>query len=118
MLVASIIAVALEVGAVQASQEAIEGYATHYGRSYQGRTMGCGGTYDSDNPQILAVGPSRYAEWPCGHRLVISGPAGSLELRRTDSCPGCAPNVVDLSEAGVRIVCGGEFTCKVNIRAE
>lgn len=95
----------------------IDGFATHYGAHYQGRPLGCSGfgTYDTDNPYILAVSPARYADWPCGHKLLVTGPAGSHVVVRSDSCPGCHRNTIDLSEAGVLAVCGGVHTCEVTI---
>jgi hypothetical protein len=94
----------------------IEGWATHYGESYQGLPLGCGGKlYDTADPQILAVSPARYSEWPCGTVLVITGAGGSLEVARNDSCPGCHANTVDLSEAGSLAVCGFVGTCRVVI---
>lgn len=95
----------------------IDGTATHYGAAYNGSPMGCGGRYSSDDVSIVAVGPSRYAAWPCGTQLVIDGPEGSIVVTRQDSCPGCAPNMVDLSEAGSVAVCGAPaHTCRVEIR--
>ena len=96
---------------------AIQGRATHYGYSYHGRRMGCGGTYSSYDPSIVAVSPARYAEWPCGTELVISGPAGVITVTRQDACPGCSSTMVDLSEAGSIAVCGSRpHTCPVTIR--
>mgnify|MGYP001579982932 CR=1 FL=1 len=96
----------------------IEGYATHYGESYNGQRMGCSGApYRSEDPTILAVGPGRYAAWPCGTRLLVTGPVGEIVVTRQDSCPGCAPNVLDLSERGNELVCGAPpHTCRVTIR--
>lgn len=92
------------------------GTATHYGESYNGLTMGCGGTYWSTDPYILAVGPAMYAEWPCGTVLRITGPAGSLDIARSDSCPGCSGANIDLSEAGQAIICGQVGSnCRVSI---
>lgn len=81
---------------------------THYGESYEHQTMGCpgAGPYRSANPSIVAVGPSRYRGWPCGTALLISGPHGQLRVVRTDACPGCGPYHLDLSEAGIALVCG------------
>ena len=101
--------------------------ATHYCRgyadcSYAGQPLGCGnGVYDPYDPTIVAVGPSRYAEWPCGTKLRVcaretfpslqGGPflGGYQELvvpgmwcinvARQDSCPGCGHYLLDLSEA-------------------
>ena len=72
----------------QSEIEAISGIATHYGYSYHGQRMGCGGDrYDSYDPTIVAVSPARYAEWPCG------------------------------TESGSIAVCGGQpHTCRVEIR--
>lgn len=92
--------------------------ATHYGTSFQGRPLGCNGAgyYDSTNPRILAVGPSLYQTIPCGTQVTIVGPTGTLVVTRMDSCPGCDRlNMLDLSEAGITIVCGGLYTCKVTI---
>lgn len=98
------------------AQEPIEGTATHYGRSYQNQPLGCGGRYDTNDPTIAAVGPARYSQWPCGTRLLVSGPAGSAILERKDSCPGCSPTMIDLSEAANELVCGSPpHTCRVTI---
>ena len=94
--------------------EVVYGRATHYGESYQGQTMGCGGTYDTADPTIVAVSPDRYESWPCGTRLRVTGPAGTVDVIRTDSCPGCSGNWLDLSEAGHARVCG-LGTCDVTI---
>ena len=94
--------------------EIANGRATHYGESYQGQTMGCGGTYDTADPTIVAVSPDRYESWPCGTRLRVTGPAGQQDVVRTDSCPGCTGNWLDLSEAGFARVCG-VGTCEITI---
>jgi hypothetical protein len=80
---------------------------THYGESFNGYGLGCGtGYYSSDNPTIIAVGPAREGEWPCGTPLQVCGPAGCIEAFRQDGCPGCTAYVIDLSEAGIAGVCG------------
>lgn len=89
--------------------------ATHYGISYQGQTMGCGGRYDTNNPAILAVGPPLYASTPCGTQFQITGPAGTIIVQRTDSCPGCSNQLIDLSEAGITQVCGSLGSCVVTM---
>jgi hypothetical protein len=96
----------------------IRGWATAYGVSYQGGVLGCGtGYYDTGNPDIIAVGPSRYAEWPCGTKLRVCGPAGCIIATRHDACPGCSPYVLDLSEAGNKLVCGDPpFTCRATMQ--
>lgn len=103
----------------QSGNGPIHGFATHYGESYNGQPLGCGtGDYRSDNPEIAAVSPARYAEWPCGTRLRVCGPAGCAVVTRHDACPGCGPNVIDLSESANRLVCGvPEHTCEVTIEA-
>ena len=92
--------------------------ATHYGVAYNGRTLGCGtGYYSSENVMILAVGPSRASEWPCGTLLQICGPLACNLVIRHDSCPGCGRNVIDLSEGGIDYVCGYQTsTCRVSIQ--
>lgn len=92
------------------------GEITHYGESFNGQTMACGGTYWSSDASIAAVPyPSRNQQWPCGTRFVVSGPAGSIEVVRTDSCPGCNHSQLDLSEAGMMLVCGYLGRCPVRI---
>ena len=100
------------------SSPIIRGWATHYGESYQGGVLGCGtGYYDTDNPDIIAVGPSRYADWPCGTPLRVCGPASCIVATRHDACPGCAATVLDLSEKGSELVCGNRpQTCRVTIQ--
>lgn len=97
---------------------AIQGYATHYGPSYNGSPLGCAGygVYRSGDPTIVAVGPARYREWPCGTLLRLCGPAGCAVVVRKDSCPGCGPYLLDLSEAANTAVCGSTpHTCRVSI---
>lgn len=99
-----------------AAQPEASGRATHYGVSYQNQRMGCGGRYSTWDTSIIAVPPSRYAAWPCGTALVVTGPAGQIVGTRQDSCPGCdaAGVIVDLSEEGHRRVCG-VGTCWVTV---
>jgi hypothetical protein len=97
----------------------ISGVVTRYGRSYAGQSLGCGtGVYDPEEPAIIAVGPSRNSDWPCGAVLRVCGPGGCIVGVRHDSCPGCGPYVIDLSEAGIEIVCGyaGASSCPVRIQ--
>jgi hypothetical protein len=93
------------------------GIVTHYGVSYNGNRMGCHGTpYSSENETIIAVGPADYGEWPCGTTLRVCGPTGCVVGFRQDSCPGCGPNHLDLSEAGINTVCGDQaHVCRVQI---
>lgn len=91
--------------------------ATHYGVSYHGQRMGCGGVYDTADPTIAAVGPAWYGAWPCGTVLEVAGPAGTIEVVRQDSCPGCGAGLIDLSEAANAAVCGAPpHTCRVEVR--
>ena len=104
--------------------------ATHYGREYEDSTLGCpgAGVYHSADPSIIAVGPAHYSDVPCGTKLRVCRTGlgtdwlGSQHKRdqvhdvrclvgiRQDSCPGCGPRHLDLSEAGMAILCGVE-TC-------
>lgn len=90
--------------------------ATFYGYEYNGRRMGCGDIYYSSNPQIAAVDPTHYGVWSCGTQLEVIGPAGSIIVTRTDSCPGCSSNMIDLSESGIESVCGIIATCNVTVK--
>jgi hypothetical protein len=96
----------------------VSGLATHYGPRYGGQSLGCGaGVYTSDNPLIVAVGPARYREWPCGTTLQVCGSAGCIQGTRVDGCPGCSAYLLDLSEAGIALTCGDQSNvCRVQIQ--
>lgn len=92
--------------------------ATYYHPSLTGNNLGCtqphGGKYWPWDDSIAAIGPSNYANYPCGTRIIVHGPAGSHIVTRRDSCPGCGHNHIDLSEAAIQLVCGGTYSCKVS----
>lgn len=96
--------------------QAQEFRVTHYGESYNGQRMGCGGIYSSNDTTIAAVGYPYNAAWPCGTVLELEGPAGSLVVIRQDTCPGCGAGLIDLSEAGIIEVCGSLGGCTVRVR--
>jgi hypothetical protein len=97
---------------------AVDGIVTHYGAAYNGEVLGCGtGHYASNDVTIIAVGPSRDAEWPCGTPIGVCGPAGCILTYRQDGCPGCGSYHVDLSEVGIILVCGASVSrCDVTIQ--
>lgn len=72
------------------------------------------GTYNTNDVTIIAVGPAYYAQYPCGTPLLIEGQAGSIIGVRKDSCPDCTYQI-DLSEAGIRQVCGSLGSCQVTV---
>jgi expansin (peptidoglycan-binding protein) len=100
--------------------------ATHYGggpawrdaTDYNEGWLGCGlyadedgdNRYSSWDPTIAATGYS--SPWGCGDRLVLCGPAGCQAVIVQDTCPGCGPGVIDLSELAHQRVCGAG-TCEV-----
>ena len=96
-----------------------DAWVTHYGASFNGQALGCDATpYASDNASIVAVGPARDAEWPCGTIMRVCGPGGCIVAQRVDGCPGCGPYHIDLSEEGLLLVCGpGTGVCQANIEA-
>ncbi|HWO72572.1 MAG TPA: hypothetical protein VNN21_03350 [Dehalococcoidia bacterium] len=97
----------------------VDVYVTHYGESYNGHGLGCDDTvYSSFDPTIVAVGPGREREWPCGTAFLICGAGGCLWAERRDACPGCSPYVIDLSERGLYLVCGaGAGVCTARVQA-
>ena len=98
------------------------GTASHYGQNYDplinpkaSGWLGCAryenqrgdNIYDTTDPSIAAT--LQLAEgglWSCGTRFLLTGPAGTIRVIRQDSCPGCGPRDIDLSEAGFERVCG------------
>jgi len=97
--------------------QAQEFTATHYGESYNGQRMGCGGIYYSSDTTIAAVGYPYVAAYPCGTALELEGPDGrTLTVIRQDTCPGCGSGLIDLSEAGIIQVCGSLGSCTVRVR--
>jgi len=97
----------------------VDVYVTHYGESYNGQGLGCDDTvYSSFDATIVAVGPGRERDWPCGTAFLICGPGGCLWAERRDGCPGCSPYVLDLSERGLYLVCGaGAGVCTARVQA-
>jgi hypothetical protein len=93
------------------------GIVTRYGSRYEGRTMACGGTYSSHDTTIAAVSLGRRRQWECGVRFEVCGAAGCLSAVLRDTCPGCGNNHLDLSEAGIAVVCGaGADICDVSVQ--
>jgi hypothetical protein len=84
-----------------------------------GNDLGClgAGKYDPADSTVIAVAPAQYSQFPCGTSLEVCGPGGCIVGTRKDSCPGCGSYHVDLSRAGINIVCGvNEDICSVTIR--
>ena len=107
--------VILLLAGAQATQ-AQEFTVTHYGESYNGQRMGCGGIYYSSDISIAAVGYPYSTAYPCGAVLELEGPGGTLTVIRQDTCPGCGSGLIDLSEAGIIQVCGSLGSCTVRVR--
>ena len=93
---------------------------TSYGESYNGQPLGCSGAgvYSSDTPDILAIGPARYEQWPCGTRLRVCGPVGCVDMIRVDSCPGCSATMLDTSESGYARACGEDSSGPCDVTVE
>jgi hypothetical protein len=94
----------------------VAGKVTRYADSLEGNTMACGGAFDQDNPYIVAVSLEYDTVWPCGTSLEICGSAGCITGIRTDTCPGCPGASIDMTRAGVDILCGNQSGCDVVIR--
>jgi hypothetical protein len=90
---------------------------THYGPSFNGQKLGCSDSrYASVNGGIIAVGPERSTEWPCGTVLRVCGPGGCMVGERQDGCPGCDAYHIDVSEEGLYLVCGpGSGVCRASV---
>ena len=97
----------------------ISAWITHYGSRFSQRSLGCYGygPYSSDDPSIIAVNPTLYKDLPCGSVLELCGAGGCLTAARKDSCPGCRPDGLDLSEAGFKQVCGdADGVCTASVK--
>ncbi len=101
-------------GVVQASARLGTWIATRYGESFAGQPLGCGrGVYDPRALDIVAVGPERDEQMPCGTRLrLCAAPGGAtvggrcLRAYRQDFCPGCRGDHVDVTEAMLAYLAG------------
>jgi hypothetical protein len=100
----------------------IPGIASVYWDGLAGNYFACSsyGTYNPNNPLIVAVSYGRAAEWPCGTELQVCGVASGacLTVVRVDICPGCLINHIDLSAAGFSYLCGTATPCGVTIRRQ
>jgi hypothetical protein len=103
-----------------ANPDAIPGIASVYWDGLAGNPFSCSGygTYNPENPLIVAVSYGRAGEWPCGTELQVCGVASGacLNMIRVDICPGCLLNHIDLSAAGFQYLCGNATPCGVTIR--
>lgn len=95
----------------------IQGWATYYHPSLAGNRMGCmnAGWYNPSDPSVAAVGRGFVLGYACGQPITIVGPAGVLTVTQTDTCGGCGPTHIDLSEAGIVAVCGGKHSCSIQL---
>jgi len=75
----------------------VEGVATYY---YATGAGACSFGASSEDPLLVAaLDPVNFdSSNACGSYVFVSGPKGSVTVRITDLCPGCAANHIDLSE--------------------
>ena len=98
-------------------EEQEDAVVTYYHDSLHGLPMACFlySPYRREDITVLAIGTYHYEQWPCGTKLRITGPPGTISVVRSDSCPGCGKHYLDLSEAGMVAVCGELGKCRVKI---
>lgn len=69
--------------------------------------LGACGKTNGDNDLIVAVSAGLYdSQKPCGRRMRVKGPKGSVDVTVVDRCGGCAYNDVDLSPAAFKKAVG------------
>jgi expansin (peptidoglycan-binding protein) len=82
--------------AVPATVTARSGSATFYTTGHGGGNCGFGASPDD---LFVALGPGEYAAaGACGSYLDVTGPRGTVRVKVTDQCPGCAAGQIDLSK--------------------
>ncbi|AKJ31638.1 lipoprotein [Caldimonas brevitalea] len=76
--------------------ETRHGDATYYGADGTGN---CSFDASPNDLMVAALNDTDYAgSAACGAFVSVRGPKGSVTVRITDRCPGCAPGDIDLSE--------------------
>jgi len=97
---------------------AFTGPATPYSDSLAGNSLGCQnrGVYNPADLTVVAIGPARAAQYPCGTPLQVCGANGCISASRKDSCPGCGTNGIDVSRAAFKVLCGAVNSCQVTVK--
>jgi len=91
------------------------GFATPYWDGLAGNYQSCGAVFDPADTTVLAVSYAYTQSIPCGTALKVCGTAGCIDVVRSDLCPGCEANHIDLSRAGFTAVCGAVSNCNVTV---
>jgi LysM repeat protein len=95
------------------------GTAMPYSDSLTGNSLACpaAGFYSPNDFTVVAFGPARSAQFPCGSPIEVCGLTSCITGLRKDSCPGCSPDGIDVSRAAFRLLCGSAAnSCSVRVR--
>jgi len=83
------------------------GEGTYYAADGSGN---CSFPANPGDPMVAAMNITDYmASAVCGACVQIDGPSGQIVVKIVDSCPGCAPGDIDLSEGAFPMIAAKEL---------
>ncbi|KAI7902825.1 RlpA-like double-psi beta-barrel-protein domain-containing protein-containing protein [Cokeromyces recurvatus] len=99
MIIAALLAFfTITQAAVIEKRGSYSGHATFYSVKKSGKPS-CGGKYNN-NDLVVALSHKRMPKGhgkPCGKKIRVKGPKGSVRVKVVDTCAGCSKNHIDLS---------------------
>ncbi|KAI9478678.1 MAG: RlpA-like double-psi beta-barrel-protein domain-containing protein-containing protein [Benjaminiella poitrasii] len=100
MIVAALLAffAVTQAAVIEARDSSHSGHATYYSVKKSGKPS-CGKKYDNDD-LVVALSDKRMPKGhgkPCGKKIKVKGPKGSVKVKVVDTCPECSKNDIDLS---------------------
>jgi hypothetical protein len=96
--VLALFSIVTQAAAIQARGGSNSGHATFYNVKKSGKPS-CGGDADN-NDMVVAVSKHRMPHGhgkPCGEKMKVKGPKGSVTVKVVDTCPECDKDDIDLS---------------------
>lgn len=94
----AVFSIVAQAATLQARGSSNSGHATFYSVNNSGKPS-CGGNADN-NDMVVALSGHRMPHGhgkPCGEKIKVKGPKGSVIVKVVDTCPECDKNDIDLS---------------------